>query len=153
MFNGPMMYQNFPPSCGCVLQQAGWRTGQDCSGHQDHHGEGDGEGERLSVIIRLGYIVSCRWGSPAATSWRAWRGRPALGSFLARMERVLSTKDLANSVTFVEGSAADFDSLGRVREWLGKIAWRIQISKLWKKASLKIIYVNLFILMLKYSYI
>ena len=53
------MYQNFPPSCGCVLQQAGWRTGQDCSGHQDHHGEGDGEGEILRDCLSGLILILC----------------------------------------------------------------------------------------------
>jgi hypothetical protein len=43
----------YPPS-GCVLQQAGWRIGQDCSGYQDHLGEG----ERLSCQVS-GYDILC----------------------------------------------------------------------------------------------
>ena len=49
-------------------------------------------------------------------------GETNAGVFLGKEGKSFEFKDLTSTVTFVEGSATELDSLGGVEEWLVKIA-------------------------------
>jgi hypothetical protein len=49
-------------------------------------------------------------------------GENSTGVFIGKEGKSFEFKDLTNSVSFVEGSAVDLDTLSTVKDWLVKIA-------------------------------